>query len=1004
MSNINKHGIIVPKQDLNGVPSDELDDGRLYQHDGSSTLTLTTGATSTNTGYYIWDEAASAWDPQEVTITDSDTLDGLDSTDFVKADGSVAMTGDLTIGGGNLRGLDDIFSGSPSSAIRTNGVDGTDEWGFYDDFNKKWIAHFYEGGNVSFPGGNVEIQNGQLIQGGTSSDVLNANAFYSPIVLETDGTETPRLQFRAKTQDTKIFGDDAGTLHIEGENKDDSLRIDNSNHVYVPNGSVTQGNDPRDTITETTSPTSFNFDGSKDRDIHRHADLTISNGTTASVTEDITVELFDGVDTTGTLLQSETQSVTVAAGGSSTVRFINTDKLLDTGTYHIEITTSGTALAIDQTDEQTAGATYALQQTATGQGSITDQFNRDVLRFDPITDDVDVPSGQLSEQGARVATRTYTDNEILTHAGDASAHHTKYTNTEARTAVEGSVDAADLTGASGLAGQVLESDGTNAAWADVSGSGFDGTAANLSITEWEVIDVGNEGFPGDQTGGDLAAFMRSKITSTSKTLFVLPGGTYDWSSPIIFNDGIGTNEVPRPAYFGIIGKPDATLHVAMPTTGVRNCFRFGNSTTGIEKVMLKNLHFDIGVASDTRDAGIMRCYIEDFGYFEDLTITRRKRIQDDGTTKNGDRQTFKLDCIQQDATAVVHRVKFPDGDVFQGAAASVGHAIPFSSEEFHVGTTHWEDCYVEGFTDNGFYLRDGAGSNYVKACTAKDCAAGMFRLGINDHAENITMIATAPPYNCTPLWIQHYRDGYTAADQDLYTAGEQNDRPAVVDGFEIIATGEPVNDIIRVNINPGQVTLKNGYIRCEVDDYVIDASSHTGKLKLEEITVDDLATGLGRVAALNVAQDNVTIDGLTYRADPPDLENGRSVFAFNGKNITLRDSDILGAYHPLIESYAGADFTIENCKFPHDGSVANPYIIRNNDTGTLSYVSLRNNDFTAYTGGLNIALSEFDAYHIMGNEGLTNADQRNVWTDNGSGYEIQKDGTDGTGVINFKTV
>lgn len=169
--------------------------------------------------------------------------------------------------------------------------------------------------------------------------------------------------------------------------------------TVVPYNDVQQGRDPSETISESTSPKSFNFSGSQDRDIHEYTVVTISNGTTASATENVTVELYDGTGTTGTLVQSQTKSVTVGASSSTSVTFLPTDELLDTGTYHIEITQSGTTLSIDQTAEYTRGATYTLGQGAAGRGKITNQFGDEVLRWNPITSNATFSTGNLTVSG-----------------------------------------------------------------------------------------------------------------------------------------------------------------------------------------------------------------------------------------------------------------------------------------------------------------------------------------------------------------------------------------------------------------------------------------------------------------------------------------------------------------------------------------------------------------------------------------------------------------------------
>lgn len=200
---------------------------------------------------------------------------------------------------------------------------------------------------------------------------------------------------------------------------------------------ATYGLDPAETITETTSPKSYTYSATTERDIHRSTDVTISNSSGGNATEDITVELYDGVDTTGTLLLSETQSISLADASSTTANFIATDEPLDTGDYHIEVTQSGTALTIDESVEYTRGATYTHGQKATGDYHVQTQYGTDAITVDPISNAVDAANGSLSEQGNRVATRnwslnnhpTFSENETITGSWDFTSTITidKYT-------------------------------------------------------------------------------------------------------------------------------------------------------------------------------------------------------------------------------------------------------------------------------------------------------------------------------------------------------------------------------------------------------------------------------------------------------------------------------------------------------------------------------------------------------------------------------------------------
>lgn len=424
MTTLNDDGLIIKNQDLGAVSPGPGDDARLYNHDGSSSITLTNGNTTTERGYYMWDNASSAWKPMKISGQDKkyvnvsgDTMSGnlglgdnilndVKSVSFTDQDGGTGQYvvsedstsgklrvldptgnevirwvdgGNVEIPNGNLtlqpngdlsfdtRRLSEGSSGTQFSIFATNGGESR----FYDLDNNQTIL-------TSKVGGDVEIPNGRLIASGrieTGSDILASSGNNPSIETAGGGSNRWNVYDAANSQHIAVFK--------EGGNVD------------VPNGSLTQGSNPSETITETTSPTSFNFSGSEKRDIHTKTDVSISNGSTASATEDVTVELYDGVDTTGTLLLSEVQSVTVAAGGSKTVAFINQEESLDTGTYHIEITTSGTTLAVGQADEYTKGATYTLGQTATGDFYIQNQDGERVLETDSITGDLDVHGNDI---------------------------------------------------------------------------------------------------------------------------------------------------------------------------------------------------------------------------------------------------------------------------------------------------------------------------------------------------------------------------------------------------------------------------------------------------------------------------------------------------------------------------------------------------------------------------------------------------------------------------------
>lgn len=179
--------------------------------------------------------------------------------------------------------------------------------------------------------------------------------------------------------------------------------------------SLTHGDNPAETITENTSPKSFTFSAGDNRDIHDATDVTISNASGASATEDITVSLYEGVDTTGTLLVNETRSITVADATTVSETFIADNVGLGAGDYHIEITQSGTALSIDETTEYTLGAEFTTtDQADDGTLVTTDQQGRERVRHDPVDNRAEFP-GAIESSEAFITRLLADDAEI----GDA---------------------------------------------------------------------------------------------------------------------------------------------------------------------------------------------------------------------------------------------------------------------------------------------------------------------------------------------------------------------------------------------------------------------------------------------------------------------------------------------------------------------------------------------------------------------------------------------------------
>lgn len=134
MTDLNTDGLRLPAQDLSAISPGEDDDGRLFHHDGSNLIDITTGESVSNKGFYVWDNSVGLWNPLKLTLSDANLFDGQPSSAYLKADGTNPATGTLnfetgtlTIGGaevyhpGNKPGVADL-SFDPATQVELDAV------------------------------------------------------------------------------------------------------------------------------------------------------------------------------------------------------------------------------------------------------------------------------------------------------------------------------------------------------------------------------------------------------------------------------------------------------------------------------------------------------------------------------------------------------------------------------------------------------------------------------------------------------------------------------------------------------------------------------------------------------------------------------------------------------------------------------------------------------------------------------------------------------------------
>ncbi|WP_247001362.1 right-handed parallel beta-helix repeat-containing protein [Halosolutus gelatinilyticus] len=256
-------------------------------------------------------------------------------------------------------------------------------------------------------------------------------------------------------------------------------------------------------------------------------------------------------------------------------------------------------------------------------------------------------------------------------------------------------------------------------------------------------DLGVEPQQGDVWGAIYDHYQSFSPTNRNHR-YVLPAGTWH-----VETDNIHLN---AHEYFGLVGEPFATLKVTsqdvdrMMTVG-----RIDDSLPHAQRTVMKDLQVDI---RGEYDAGICRWYTYSYGLIENVSMRgRRDRLN---PTYGGDRHTIMVDGRQTTTTNIIRGCHLNNGDTSYNQDTHVGHAIPFSSEIYNLGTNIWEACQVTGYIDNGFYVSNNSGRNIITGCHARNCAGAGIRIGANDYVRNCRITMTEQPgYPWSGLWLEN---------------------------------------------------------------------------------------------------------------------------------------------------------------------------------------------------------------------------------------------------------
>jgi hypothetical protein len=223
-------GLMISAQDLSGISPDSDDDERMFQHNGSATIPLVGGSSTSERGFYIWDAEKSAWYP---SFQNANMLGGKTSGEFIHRDGSLSMEGDLDLSHNGLINVDSLKSGVGEILLNSNNLSinslsaGSNVQ--LNDSNNLLLLDAQEGGDVDVPNGALNEQGSRVAtRTWTNANADVPNADYADNAGLLGGNDSSSF--------LKVSGDQMeGALDLGGFDLNDggSQIYDSTNGVFI---------------------------------------------------------------------------------------------------------------------------------------------------------------------------------------------------------------------------------------------------------------------------------------------------------------------------------------------------------------------------------------------------------------------------------------------------------------------------------------------------------------------------------------------------------------------------------------------------------------------------------------------------------------------------------------------------------------------------------------------------------------------------------------------------
>ena len=533
---------------------------------------------------------------------------------------------------------------------------------------------------------------------------------------------------------------------------------------------------------------------------------------------------------------------------------------------------------------------------------------------------------------------------------------------------------------------------------------------SLSIKGWNKIDIVQEGLANDGSQ-DAGQFIEDH--ADSETLLVFPPGTYSFDT---------TANISDVENFGLICPTGRALFTEGTIDGGDGFIEMGSFENPVESCLIK------GFTTDTTNTRFAEIYGS--GLVEDIRFTEKKEFDTDSSAYHLTCRTF-----DEDKTLTFKDIHMPEGGVYDEPLEDAAGGVYVHKET--EGTIKFIDCVIHGMPNNAIYASapgesdGGNGAIHVERGVFKNNNVASVRIGGDGSSvRDAKFIFDDPDADFTGVRGIYARNGsgHVVENNRYETRDETTDVVHAIvtsDCGSVAFSNEHHVDeggarVFRVN--DGDADKEN---RVTVSGLELVGSADTEEypvfIERDHTKLENILITQPNRSAIWIDADDVVLEDENLIVGNNEVLNEGVRFVRNGVSENEGDPSSDGAWN------GNASLANERGVLVYDTSTTPPtrYLAAPNDSFVAVADDPHDNDAHSETFAVdgdaqppethdNDAHSETFAVdgdeqppETHGNDAhttdYTDTSPSDVNSSNWDDYEIQKDGTDGDGIINFKT-